>query len=143
MKASGDALPPDYGEWLASLKQRIQSARSWAILAAHGEQICLYHSIGCDILERKSQQGWGARVINRRWIDLREAFPGMKGLSARNLKYMAVFAEKCPDIRVRQQAAAQFPWFYVVRALPEPLDRSLPSIEEIEAELLRELEGDV
>jgi hypothetical protein len=28
-----------------------------------------------------------------------------------------------------------------VRALPEPLDASLPSIEEIEAELSRELEA--
>jgi predicted nuclease of restriction endonuclease-like (RecB) superfamily len=32
--------------------------------------------------------------------------------------------------------------FQLVRALPEPLDTSLPSIEEIEAELSRDLEGD-
>jgi hypothetical protein len=31
--------------------------------------------------------------------------------------------------------------YQLVRALPEPLDTSLPSIEEIEAELSRELEA--
>jgi hypothetical protein len=31
--------------------------------------------------------------------------------------------------------------YELVRSLPEPLDRSLPSIEEIEAELSRELES--
>lgn len=34
-------LPPDYGDWLASLKQRIQGARSQAALAVNGEQIRL------------------------------------------------------------------------------------------------------
>ena len=33
--------------------------------------------------------------------------------------------------------------YELVRALPEPLDRSLPSIEEIEAELSRDLKGEV
>ena len=31
----------------------------------------------------------------------------------------------------------------MTRSLPEPLDRSLPSIEEIEAELSRSLDGEV
>ena len=48
------ALPPDYGEWLQGLKQRIAGARSRAVLAMNEEQIRLYHSIGCDILERQS-----------------------------------------------------------------------------------------
>jgi hypothetical protein len=32
--------------------------------------------------------------------------------------------------------------YELVRSLPSPLDRSLPSIEEIEAELSRSLEGE-
>jgi len=48
---------------------------------------------------------------------------------------------------IGQQRADQLPWFHstpigvaeyqLVRALPEPLDTNLPSIEEIEAELSR------
>jgi len=41
----------------------------------------------------------------------------MKGLSARNLKYMKVFAEACPSLQFGQQAAAQLPWFHIVTLL--------------------------
>jgi predicted nuclease of restriction endonuclease-like (RecB) superfamily len=100
-------LPPDYGDWLASLKSRIQGARQRALLSANAEQIQLYHDIGRDILERQSREGWGAKVIEQLSTDLRAAFPDMKGLSSRNLKYMKFFAEHCPARRFRQQIAAQ------------------------------------
>ena len=103
------SLPPDYGDWLASLKQRIQGARQRALLSANAEQIQLYHDIGRDILERQSRQGWGAKVIDRLSSDLRAAFPDMKGLSTRNLKYMKFFAQECPDLQIGQQSAAKFP----------------------------------
>jgi hypothetical protein len=84
-------------------------------------------------------------------LALRPAFPDMRGLSTSNLKYMRFFAQECPDRQIGQQSADQLPWFHIekpiglaeyqlVRALPQPLDTSLPSIEEIEAELSRDLE---
>lgn len=102
-------LPADYSDWLANLKQRIQGARQRALLSANAEQIRLYHDIGRDILERQSREGWGAKVIDRLSADLQAAFPAMKGLSSRNLKYMKVFAELCPDRRFVQHSAAQIP----------------------------------
>lgn len=153
-------LPADYGDWLTSLKSRIQGARQRALLSANAEQIRLYHDIGREILDRQSRQGWGAKVIDQLSSDLRAAFPTMKGLSATNLKYMRFFAQHCPDRQFVQQSADQLPatpirptlsdelpWFHIVaeyqlvRALSEPLDTHLPSIEEIEAELSRDLEG--
>jgi predicted nuclease of restriction endonuclease-like (RecB) superfamily len=113
-EASALVLPPDYGEWLANLKQRIRSARQRAVMAMNEEQIRLYHSIGCDIIDRQKQQGWGSKIINRLASDLQESFPEMKGLSSRNLKYMSVFAKKCPDLKIGQQSAAQLPWFHIV-----------------------------
>jgi predicted nuclease of restriction endonuclease-like (RecB) superfamily len=85
-KSAGFSLPSDYGNWLTSLKQRIQSARQRALLAANDEQIRLYHDIGREILDRQSKQGWGAKVIDHLSADLRAAFPDMKGFSSRNLK---------------------------------------------------------
>ena len=99
-------LPADYGHWLASLKSRIQGARQRALLSANAEQIRLYHDIGRDILERQSREGWGAKVIDQLSTDLRAAFPDMKGLSSRNLKYMKFFAEHCPARQFGQQTAA-------------------------------------
>ena len=107
-------LPSDYADWLTSLKQRIQGARQRALLAANAEQIRLYHDIGRDILERQSQQGWGAKVIDHLSADLRGAFPDMKGLSASNLKNMRFFAQECPDRLIGQQSADQLPWFHIV-----------------------------
>ncbi len=109
-----DPAPPPrrLRPWLASLKSRIQGARARALLAANDEQLRLYHDIGRDILERQTQQGWGAKVIERLAADLSAAFPEMKGFSARNLFYMRQFAEQCPNLHFVQQSAAQLPWFH-------------------------------
>jgi predicted nuclease of restriction endonuclease-like (RecB) superfamily len=103
-------IPEDYGPWLAALKSRIQAARAQAVLAANVELVRLYHHVGTEILARQARQGWGAKVIDRLSADLSDAFPEMKGLSTRNLKYMRSFAELCPDLRIGQQPAAQLPW---------------------------------
>lgn len=110
-------LPPDSSDWLSSLKQRIQGARRRALLSANGEQIRLYHEIGCDILALQSRQGWGSKVIERLSSDLHAAFPDSKGYSARNLKYMQFFAQECPDGLIGQQPAAQLPWCHIVTPL--------------------------
>jgi predicted nuclease of restriction endonuclease-like (RecB) superfamily len=102
--------PAGYADWLADLKSRIHTAQQRAALAVNRELVVLYWQIGCDILERQAQQGWGAKVIDRLAHDLRTAFPDMKGFSPRNLKYMRAFAEAWPDVQFVQQAAAQLPW---------------------------------
>lgn len=101
-----------YGELLAELKGQIHGARMRAVLAANRELTLLYYDIGRAILDRQDREGWGAKVINRLSRDLRRAFPDMKGLSPRNLKYMRRFADAWPDRDFVQQAAAQIPWFH-------------------------------
>jgi predicted nuclease of restriction endonuclease-like (RecB) superfamily len=125
MKQNPPSLPGDYAQWLTSLKQRIRSARQRALLAVNSEQIRLYHEIGCEILGRQSKQGWGAKIIDQLSADLRAAFPDMKGFSPRNLKYMKVFAQKCPDLQIGQQSAAQLPWFHIVTLLTKVTDPAL------------------
>lgn len=126
-------LPADYAVWMRTLKQRIAGARQRALLAANDEQIRLYHEIGRDILDRQSRQGWGAKVIDRVSADLREAFPDMKGLSSRNLKYMCFFAKNCPDLLIGQQSAAQLPWFHIVTILTKLSDTDLREWYAVEA----------
>ena len=104
------APPEGYADWLADLKGRIHSAQQRATLAVNRELVLLYWQIGRDILARQSEQGWGAKVIERLAHDLRTAFPDMKGFSPRNLKYMRAFAQAWPDAEFVQQAAAQLPW---------------------------------
>jgi hypothetical protein len=62
---------------------------------------------------------------------------------------MRLFVERCPEMQfvqrsaaeIRQQSAAQLRWFHIV-SLPELFDTNLPSIEEIEAELSRDMESE-
>lgn len=103
-------IPADYPAWLADLKQQIQSAQQRAALAVNRELVLLYWQIGQDILERRSEQGWGTKIIEHLARDLTVAFPNMKGFSRRNLLYMRSFAEAWPDREFVQQAVAQLPW---------------------------------
>lgn len=117
-------LPTDYADWLGQLKQRIHGARQKIVLSANEEQIRLYHEIGCDILVRQEQQGWGSKVISHLSMDLKTEFPDMKGFSSRNLKYMSYFAKLCPNGKIGQQSAAQLPWFHVVTLLTKVKDEA-------------------
>lgn len=103
-------MPRGYADWLLELKTRIHSAQQRATLAVNRELVLLYWQIGRDILARQSDQGWGAKVIERLAHDLRTAFPDMKGFSRANLMYMRAFAQAWPDAEFVQQAVGQLPW---------------------------------
>ena len=111
------ALPEGYEAWLVDLKARIHSAQQRAGLAVNRELVMLYWQIGRDILARQSEQGWGAKVVDRLSRDLRAAFPEMKGFSPRNLKYMRAFAEAWPDGQFVQEVLAQLPWYHQIALL--------------------------
>ena len=101
---------PGYAELLASLKERVATARVRAALSVNRELVTLYYEIGRDIAERQRAQGWGTKVVDRLAADLKRAFPNMRGLSARSLRYMRDFAVAWPSESIWQQAAAKLPW---------------------------------
>jgi predicted nuclease of restriction endonuclease-like (RecB) superfamily len=107
----------DYNSFLQALKERIQSAQVRAALAVNGELVMLYWQIGYDILVEQRRRGWGAKVIDQLAADLRQAFPGTKGFSPRNLKYMRAFAEAWPDQEFVQESLAQIPWYHNITLL--------------------------
>lgn len=114
-------LPSDYAAVLSEVKERIRLTRLTTVLAANAAMTLAYWEIGRVILKRQSEEGWGAKVIDRLSADLREAFPEMGGLSPRNLKYMRAFAAAWPDRAIVQRVIAQIPWRQNI-ALLEHLD---------------------
>lgn len=115
-----------YDDFLHDLKERIRAAQVHAALAVNRELVLLYWQTGRDILERQRQQGWGAKVIDRLSIDLRSAFPDMKGFSPRNLKYMRAFAEAYPNEQFVQEPLAQITWYHNITLLDkvkDPIER--------------------
>lgn len=103
-------MPSDYAVWIAELKQRIQQQRLRIVLTSNANMIMLYWDIGKRILDKQNIHGWGARIVDRISLDLRKAFPEMKGFSPRNLKYMRAFASAWPDFKIVQEALAQLGW---------------------------------
>jgi hypothetical protein len=93
MKRKLPELPDRYDAFLQELKERIRGAQVRAALSINRELVLLYWGIGRDILTRQQSEGWGAKVVDRLAHDLLQAFPGMTGFGARNLKYMRALAE--------------------------------------------------
>ena len=104
-------------EYLATVdlvKQEIKSAQYHAAVHVNTTLILLYHSIGRIINEHKA---WGNKFIENLAADIRREFPGSKGYSVRNLKYMAKFAQTYPDLEFVQTVSAQIPWSHNVAIL--------------------------
>jgi len=106
-----------YANLLGQLKERIRSAQVRAAQAVTAELVTLYWQIGRDILARQTAMGWGAKVIDRLAQDLRRAFPGLKGFSARNLRNMRDLAREFPDEEIWQQLLPKCPWGHLVKIL--------------------------
>lgn len=82
---------------LADVKGRIQAAQTRAVLAVNSELVRLYWDIGRIIAERQEREGWGAAVIPRLALKLKNELPDLKGFSERNIKRMLAFHREYPD----------------------------------------------
>ncbi len=118
-------IDQEYSAFVSQLKQRIVASQQKALLYVNRELVLLYHQIGILILQMQKKKGWGAKVIDQISLDLRAAFPAMKGFSTRNLKYMRKFAENYHDIAFVQEVLAQLPWYHNITLLDKITDPSI------------------
>ena len=65
---------------------------------------------------------WGNKFIENLSRDLRTEYPDAKGLSVRNLKYMAKFTSAYPDDEFVQTVSAQISWSHNI-AIPHAFFR--------------------
>jgi predicted nuclease of restriction endonuclease-like (RecB) superfamily len=101
---------PIYYELLRDIKNRVRSAQLTATLAANAVMLRMYWDIGQMIAVRQSDEGWGAKVIERLANDLKNELPEEKGFSIANLKRMVRFYQENPGIaQISAQAVRQLP----------------------------------
>jgi predicted nuclease of restriction endonuclease-like (RecB) superfamily len=112
----------EYNDLLDSIKRTIADGRLRAVRTVNNILVETYWKIGHDIVMRRREQGWGAKVTDQLAADLRIAHPNMQGLSGRNLRYMATFATRWPDA-IGQHPVAQLPWGHVTVLLDSFPDR--------------------
>jgi len=99
-----------YSNLLTDIKLRIRQAQTKAVFSANAELILLYWDIGRMIESRQQIEGWGAAVIPRLSLDIRNDLPELKGFSERNLKRMIRFYREYPKLVEKvPQAVAQLP----------------------------------
>ncbi|CAN5191297.1 hypothetical protein BH23VER1_BH23VER1_17480 [soil metagenome] len=87
-----------YRGLLGEIKTRVQKAQHRAALSANAEMILMYWDIGRMIADRQNEEGWGARVIPRLAVDLKNELPEEKGFSVRNIKLIVQFYQSYPDV---------------------------------------------
>jgi predicted nuclease of restriction endonuclease-like (RecB) superfamily len=81
----------DYRTFIIQIKQSIQQARNRAIRSVNSELIGLYYKIGKQIVQKQENSNWGEDLIGQIEIDLKTAFPDLRGFSRANLFYMRNF----------------------------------------------------
>ncbi|RMB57072.1 PDDEXK nuclease domain-containing protein [Tessaracoccus antarcticus] len=106
-------LPQGYAELLEELKTTVARSRWQAQRRINTELVEMYWRIGMSIQERLETEAYGTSVINRLSQDLQDAFPGTRGFSPRNLRYMRTFAN-AGSSEVWQRSAAKLPWGHIM-----------------------------
>lgn len=104
---SGEAA--DYASFIEALKERVAAARQSAARAVNHGLIALYWDIGEAILDKQQTNGWGQAVVERIARDLRAAFPGTQGFSARNVWDMRRMVEAYSEPGFLRQLVAEIP----------------------------------
>lgn len=102
---------PDFFDWIAILKAKIQSARNKLAFSINSQVLELYWEIGRDISDKQQKSGWGSNFVEKIAEELKQDFPEIKGFSRRNiyaiLQWYRFYSEKYQFV---PQGVAQIPW---------------------------------
>ena len=96
-----------YRDLLGDIKTRVRQGQRRAALSANAEMIHMYWDIGRMIAARQEKEGWGAGVIPRLAVDLKNELPEQKGFSERNIGYMIRFAREYDSSAILQRSVAK------------------------------------
>ena len=96
-----------YFEVLNDIKKTLIVTRNKIVENANKDLILMYYNIGIKLIENNK---WGASFIDTLAKDLKIEFPTIKGMSARNLRYMQKFANEFNNDDFLQHDVAKLPW---------------------------------
>lgn len=96
-----------YFEVLNDIKKTLTVTRNKIIENANKDLILMYYNIGLKLIENNK---WGSSFIDTLAKDLKVEFPTLKGMSARNLRYMQKFAAEFDNDEFLQGVLAKLSW---------------------------------
>lgn len=83
----------DYVEWLKEIKSRYQAIRNRVVMQSNYGALEFNWLLGRDIVQKGAESRWGSGAVNQLSLDLKAAYPDVKGFSVRNLYYMKEWYE--------------------------------------------------
>ena len=96
-----------YFEVLNDIKRTLITTRNKIAESANKDLILMYYNIGLKLIENNK---WGTSFIDTLAKDLKIEFPTIKGMSARNLRYMQKFASEFDNDEFLQGVLAKLSW---------------------------------
>ena len=113
-----------YLQLLKEIKKKVRTAQLRALQKVNKTLIKLYWDIGKMIVEKQEALGWGKSVVENLAEDLQKAFPGIRGLSARNLWNMRNFFKEYQNDQILQTLSAEISWSHNVAILEKCSDNT-------------------
>ncbi len=103
----------EYIEWLKNIKSRFKMTQIKASIKVNDEMLRFYWSLGRDIVEKQAESKWGSAFFDTLSEDLRKIFPGTKGFSTTNFRYMKryydIFGEILPQVEAELSDVTNVP----------------------------------
>lgn len=96
-----------YFEVLNDIKKTLITTRNRIVENANKDLVLMYYNIGLKLIENNK---WGSSFIDTLAKDLKIEFPTLKGMSARNLRYMQKFATEFENDEFLQGVLAKLSW---------------------------------
>ena len=97
----------EIGKHVKTLKTLILRSRYVAARQANSEMLKLYFVIGAYVSEHSRKGKWGTGVIEAISEQLSKELPGLRGFSARNIRYMRDFFEEWTPQSILQPVVAK------------------------------------
>lgn len=111
-----------YFEVLNDIKRTLMVTRNKIVENANKDLVLMYYNIGLKLIENNK---WGSSFIDTLAKDLKIEFPTLKGMSARNLRYMQKFAMEFDNDEFLQHDVAKLPWNHNQMLLDKIKDKEI------------------
>lgn len=109
-----------YFEVLNDIKKTLIITRNRIVENANRDLVLMYYNIGLKLIENNK---WGSSFIDTLAKDLKVEFPTLKGMSARNLRYMQKFATEFANDEFLQHYVAKLPWSSLTTIIDQVKDK--------------------
>ena len=112
----------EYFLLLNDIKSTLVTTRNKILENANKELILMYYNIGLKLLKNNK---WGTSFIDTLARDIKSEFPNLKGMSARNLRYMQKFAKEFDNDEFLQEVLAKLSWNHSQTLLDRIKDKNI------------------